>query len=91
MEGIIWMCNQGLVQDCGSFQDSDTGEVKAWAKLAYFGGLASLTISPEDLKKIAPFKGKMVSCSGRLEHEIKKGSGKESTRFCVDEVKAISK
>jgi hypothetical protein len=91
MEGLVWSCNNAMVQDCGTFQDEDTKEAKAWAKLAYFGGLASLTISPEDLRKLAPHKGKMVACSGRLEHEVKKGSGKEVTRFCVDEVKPLGK
>jgi hypothetical protein len=91
MDGIKWLCEQGLVQDCGTFQDEETKEAKAWAKLAYFGGLVSLTISPDDLRKIAPHKGKMVSCSGRLEHEVKKGTGKESIRFCIDEIKALGK
>ncbi len=40
-QGIIWSVNQAKILDCGTFQTED-GEAMAWAKMGYFGGLASL-------------------------------------------------
>ncbi len=87
-EGIKWSVDQARIEDCGTFQ-TDEGEAMAWAKMGYFGGLASLKISPDDLKKVMPHKGKMVSVSGVLHYEVKKGTGKETIQFFIDEVKPL--
>lgn len=88
--GINWSCDQAVVSDFGTFKNEETGEPMAWAKLEYFGGKISLNITPEDLEKVAPHKGKMVKVSGSLSYEVKKGSGKETIRFAVDEIKPLS-
>ena len=88
-QGIIWSVNQAKILDCGTFQTED-GEAMAWAKMGYFGGLASLKITPDDLQKVAPHKGKTVSASGSLHYEIKKGTGKETVAFMIDELKPVS-
>ncbi len=87
-QGIKWSVNHAKIADCGSFQ-TDEGEAMAWAKMAYFGGIASLRITLDDLQKVAPHKGKIVSASGRLHYEIKKGTGKETVAFMIDEIKPI--
>ena len=89
-QGIKWNVDQAMIEDCGSFQ-TDEGEPMAWAKMAYFGGMASLRITPDDLQKVAPHKGKMVSAKGRLHYEVKKGNGKETIAFYIDELKPLGK
>jgi hypothetical protein len=85
-QGIKWSVNQAKIEDCGSFQ-TDEGEPMAWAKMGFFGGLASLKITPDDLQKVTPHKGKIVSITGRLRYEVKKGTGKETVAFLIDEIK----
>ena len=87
IKGLEWFVNEAEVTDCGTFQQKDSNETVAWAKMAYFGGMVSLKITPEDLRKVAPFKGKMVSMSGRQTHEVKKGTGIEKSTFYVDDLK----
>ena len=89
-QGIKWNVNQAMIEDCGTFQ-TEEGEPMAWAKAAYFGGIVSLKITPDDLTKIVPFKGKMVTISGQLHYEVKKGTGKETIRFGITEIKAFGK
>ncbi|QBG46545.1 hypothetical protein EGM51_03720 [Verrucomicrobia bacterium S94] len=86
-KGMQWSIAEAQIADCGSMQNEETGEPIAWAKMAYFGGMASLKITPDDLAKIAPHKGKMVSVSGTLEYEIKK-SGHEKIKFALGEIKS---
>ena len=87
-QGIKWSVNHAKILDCGTFQTED-GEAMAWAKMGYFGGLASLKITPDDLQKVAPHKGKVVSLTGQLRYEIKKGTGKETIAFFIDEIKPV--
>jgi len=79
-----------MIMDCGTFQNEETGEPLAYAKMGFFGGNASLNITPDDLHKIAPHKGRMVSIGGHLHYEIKKGSGKESIRFQISDIKPLA-
>lgn len=76
MNGIQYIVPEAIIMDCGSFQ-SESGEPIAFAKMGWMGGNASLNISPSDLSRVLPFKGKMVTVSGGLTYEIKKG-GRES-------------
>ena len=84
MDGIRWNCDMAEITEFGSFQAED-GEPMAYAKFTTWGGKISLSVSPDDLSKLAPHKGKRVSISGRLDYEIKK-SGKEAVKFYVGEV-----
>jgi hypothetical protein len=86
--GIKWTMDQAKIEDCGVFQ-TDEGEPMAWAKAAYFGGMVSLKITVEDLERVRPHKGKMVSMSGNLHYEVKKGTGKESVQFHIGEIKSL--
>jgi len=86
--GMKWTVDEAKIEDCGTFQ-TDEGEAMAYAKLAYFGGMISLKVTPHDMRKIEPHKGKIVSVSGGLRYEVKKGSGKEMIRFSVNEVKVV--
>jgi hypothetical protein len=88
--GINWNVEQAIISDCGSFQNEETGEPMAWAKMEYFGGKVSLNITPDDLLKVAPYKGKMVKATGKLSYEIKKNTGKETIRFSIDEIKPLA-
>lgn len=87
-QGIKWSVSQAMIEDCGSFQ-TDEGEAMAYAKMAYFGGMVSLKITPDDLRKVEPHKGKIVSANGLLHYEVKKGTGKETVRFTIDEIKPV--
>lgn len=85
MDGITWHVDHARIEDCGAFQ-TEEGEPMAYAKVATFGGLFPLSVSPDDLTKIAPHKGKMVKMSGRMTYEVKKGTGKEAIKFYVGEI-----
>lgn len=87
--GINWNTQEAMISDCGAFQ-TDEGEPMAYAKMEYFGGKISLNITPDDLQKVAPHKGKMVTCAGKLSYEVKKGTGKETIRFSIDEIKPLA-
>jgi hypothetical protein len=84
-EGMGWYCKRAKVQDCGVFQSED-GEPMAYAKVAMFGGLFSLTVTPDDMRKLEPHKGKFVSISGSQTYEIKKKSGNEVIKFYLGEI-----
>lgn len=86
--GLNWNKDGAIIADCGTFQN-DEGEPVAWAKLAFMGGMASLKITPDDLKRLSPLKGKEVNINGTFTYEIKKGSGKETMSFYVDQVTPV--
>ena len=89
--GLNWNKQGAIIADCGTFQNEESGEPVAWAKLAFMGGMCSLKVTPDELKKIVPFKGKEVNISGTFTYEIKKGTGKESMTFYVGSIAAVSK
>jgi len=89
INGIQYTVEEAIIMDCGSFQ-SEAGEPIAYAKMGWMGGNASLNISPSDLSKVMPYKGKMVTISGGLTYEIKKG-GRETIRFSLDKIEPLKK
>ena len=85
-DGLRWALDQAKVVDSNSFQ-SDDGKPMAYVKLAYFGGLTTIMVTPEDARRFEPLIGKMVTASGGLIVE-KKRSG-VSVQFSIDVLEAI--
>lgn len=84
-DGLYWGAERARLDECEAFQTKE-GEAMAYAKLAVFGGKISLKIGPEDLPKLVPHKGKIITISGELQYEIKKGTGAETVKFLVGEI-----
>ena len=85
MDGLSWNVDEARVDDVGSFQD-DEGKPMAYVKLAYFGGVNIIMISPVDVKRFEAFRGKRVIAGGAL-HVERKSTGSQKVRFEVAEIK----